>query len=160
MGSGPACGLRGAGPSWLDAEPKGDAAWQRAIREGRLLQRMLGWRTRHSRLGRRDYLEAQRSGKRVTSRHFLVLVCRRKDDAPPRLGVTVTRKVGAAVQRNRIKRLVREWFRHDGFEIGPCDVVVIPKRGLPPRLKARDVGRDLNEALSRAGYRVGSYWSA
>ena len=56
-------------------------------------------------------------------RHFLVFVVapqssRATPDTneaarlpPPRLGVTVTRKVGPAVQRNRIRRWVREAFR-------------------------------------------------
>jgi ribonuclease P protein component len=120
---------------------------------------MIGWRTRPSRLRRRDFLEARRSGQRVTSRHFFILLCRRSEGIAPRLGVTVTRKVGKAVHRSRIKRLIREWFRHDGIEIGPYDVVVIAKHGMPRDLTAREVGRELDEALSRAGFRVGRFWS-
>lgn len=32
-------------------------------------------------------------------------------EAPARLGLTVSRKVGGAVVRNRVKRWIREWFR-------------------------------------------------
>src|SRR5690606_30651670 len=48
--------------------------------------------------------------------------------APARLGITVSRKVGNAVVRNRIKRVVREAFRHSGalFDAG-IDVVVIAR---------------------------------
>lgn len=68
---------------------------------------------------RHDFLEVQGHGEKHHVRHFLVFVARHpvgRDGRPPgllpaRLGVTVTRKVGGAVIRNRIKRWVREAFR-------------------------------------------------
>jgi ribonuclease P protein component len=47
-----------------------------------------------------------------------------------RLGITVSRRVGNAVVRNRIKRRVREWFRRekDQFQTG-VDLVVIARAG-------------------------------
>lgn len=113
---------------------------------------MVGRWTRRRPLRRRDFLEAQQSGQRVSSRYFLILVRKGGEDAVPRLGVTVTRKVAGAVRRNRIKRLIREWFRCIGKGIGPYDVVVIAKRGMPHHLKLQDVERDLNRALAKAGY--------
>jgi ribonuclease P protein component len=44
-----------------------------------------------------------------------------------RLGITVTRKLGGAVTRNRAKRLIREIFRRNKIALG-YDVVVVPKR--------------------------------
>lgn len=46
---------------------------------------------------------------------------------PARLGIAATRKMGAAVERNRAKRLVREVFRHHK-PAGAVDVVVVPRR--------------------------------
>ena len=75
-------------------------------------------------------------------RHFLVFVTKRDPDAgqitrtggadalpPTRLGVTVTRKVGRAVVRNRIKRWVREAFRRERHLFAPgYDMVWVAKR--------------------------------
>ncbi len=70
---------------------------------------------------RREFLRIQGAGAKLHLRHFLVFVVppaanpamqraeKRSDDV--RLGITVTRKVGCAVVRNRIKRYVREAFR-------------------------------------------------
>ncbi|MEE8558319.1 MAG: ribonuclease P protein component [Myxococcota bacterium] len=108
---------------------------------------------------RPEFLEAQRCGARVSSRYFLIMVRGRLDAGAPRLGITVTRKVGKAVRRNRIKRLVREWFRLDGVGLGPHDLVVIAKRDLPTGLTAQEVRDDLSRALASAGYASGNGWS-
>jgi len=45
----------------------------------------------------------------------------------PRLGVAATRKMGAAVIRNRAKRLARELFRRHKIDAG-LDVIIVPRR--------------------------------
>jgi ribonuclease P protein component len=46
-----------------------------------------------------------------------------------RLGITVTRKIGSAVRRNRIKRVLRDIFRRNRSELGPpLDLVVNARR--------------------------------
>lgn len=78
-------------------------------------------------------MAAQDAGRRVHTPHFVLIVARGPEpSAPSRLGVTVTRKVGSSVRRNRVKRLVREAFRLDP-ELLPVgiDLVVIAKEGAP-----------------------------
>lgn len=51
-----------------------------------------------------------------------------------RLGVTVTRKVGGAVRRNRVKRVLREIFRRHRADLSPAlDLVVNARPGIETR---------------------------
>ena len=63
----------------------------------------------------------KRSGRLMT------LFTRERESGAARLGIAATRKMGAAVERNRAKRLVRELFRHHK-PAGALDVVVVPRR--------------------------------
>jgi ribonuclease P protein component len=96
---------------------------------------------------RSDFLTSQSEGARKATRLFIAFVFDRRDGGASRLGITVTRKVGGAVRRNRIKRLAREWFRGVRSEFGSCDLVLIAKREFPSDAKLADVRRDLDAAL-------------
>lgn len=59
---------------------------------------------------RRDFLEAAKAAKWV-SRGLVLQARARRDGEPPRVGFTVTKRIGNAVQRNRVKRRLREAVR-------------------------------------------------
>jgi ribonuclease P protein component len=61
-------------------------------------------------LKRSEFLELNQSGCKLQNDYFIAFFAPGQRDRP-RLGITVTRKVGGAAQRNRIKRIVREFFR-------------------------------------------------
>ena len=79
-------------------------------------------------LKRSEFIYISRFGKKLQDRHFIVTFCPGRSEKT-RLGVTVTRKVGDAATRNRIKRLAREHFRLNRDKItGKWDLNIIAKK--------------------------------
>jgi len=119
----------------------------------------------------RDFRRVSGCGVRAASRNFVLLA----SAVPPndaknpqmsnRLGVTVSRRVGNAVARNRIKRRIREWFRHleasrassdcsrgapgGTTRVGNYELVVIARRDAA-EIGYAEVTRDLTSLFERA----------
>ena len=100
-------------------------------------------------LKRWEFLFLQQKGKKRHSQHFLVAsVLTQREHS--RLGITTSRRFGNAVVRNRMKRLLREFFRTHQTLITPvCDIVVIPKAGAE-QLTLAQVAEELEKVLSIA----------
>ena len=80
-------------------------------------------------LNRKDFVNLNRSGKRYRIKHFTVISKENGLDIS-RLGITVNKKIGNAVKRNKVKRLVREFFRlNKGHAPKGHDIVIIANRG-------------------------------
>ena len=78
----------------------------------------------------RDFQRVNRTGVRRASAHFVAVVAPARSEGGPKLGLAVSRRVGNAVARNRVKRRVREWFRRAREELPPgTDWVVIARAG-------------------------------
>lgn len=78
---------------------------------------------------RSEFLAAQRFAQKFHTRSFLGLVVLSTDAQKSRIGITTSKKVGNAVQRNHIRRLIRESFRRHKLELLPgFDIVVIAKK--------------------------------
>lgn len=97
-----------------------------------------------------DFQRAYRRRLTVSDQRLLVFGCE-NGLAHPRLGLSVSRKLGGAVVRNRWKRLIREAFRLSRPELPEgVDLVVIPRQGVEPVLS------QLLESLPRLAGRVAS----
>jgi ribonuclease P protein component len=75
---------------------------------------------------RREFLKLQRHGRRHHTPCFVVVQAA-ADGPISRLGVTVSSRVGNAVVRNRVKRIVREIFRERRRLLSALDIVVIAR---------------------------------
>jgi ribonuclease P protein component len=93
-------------------------------------------------LKRPEFIRLSRSGTKFQNRHFIFLYSRSHWEYS-RIGITVSRKVGDAVLRNRIKRLVRENFRRMRPMIaGAWDINIIAKKNAA-NLSGDEVGSSL-----------------
>ena len=96
---------------------------------------------------RREFLRAQAQGKRLHTPHFGVVLAP-AGLAHPRLGLVVTRRLGKAVQRNRVKRLLREFFRRHQTGLPAVDLVIMAKKGAAA-LQYQQVEEELGRLLLR-----------
>jgi ribonuclease P protein component len=110
---------------------------------------------RRGRLSRSaDFDRVFRHGRSQGGRELVLYVFPRgEDDGPPRLGLSVSRKVGNAVERNKVKRLLREAFTSGGLSLAPgTDAVVVARpdaKALVEREGLPGIARVLGELLDR-----------
>ena len=103
------------------------------------------------RLRKRAEFLAVRRGDKRRGRLFLLEVLDRGDDGAPRVGFTVTRKVGNAVERNRIRRRLKEAVRLDAAGdmaagkdyviVGRSEILSVPFDDLKAELSRRIRGK-------------------
>lgn len=110
-------------------------------------------RLRRSADFQRCYREGRRRSGALATLHFVA-----NDLGHPRLGVTVSRKVGNAVVRNRLKRWTRDYFRREAPRAGLAGIDLVvhykPAAGLAagPAVRA-ELARGCDEWLERQSRR-------
>jgi ribonuclease P protein component len=102
------------------------------------------------RLTRRTDFRAAASGVRTSASAFVLQARRRARDGPARVGFTVSRQVGNAVERNRVRRRLREIVRlvAGGVLRAGHDYVLVGRRAALAQ-PFDEIRRELNAALSR-----------
>jgi ribonuclease P protein component len=98
---------------------------------------------------RADFLAAA-AGARAAVPAFVVQIRDRTDPGPTRVGYTVSKKVGNAVERNRVRRRLRELVKRNGppFMRPHCDYVLVGRRAALGR-SFDTMLDDLKSALKR-----------
>ena len=119
----------------------------------------MGESARRSRLSRSaEFDRVYRAGRSVQHRLLVLYRFDRPDDVAPmddnssRIGITVSKKVGGAVQRNRIKRQLREALQACDAIDPAADYVAIAKPGLPERVEREgfdDLTQIVNELAAK-----------
>lgn len=97
-----------------------------------------------------DFARIERQGTRASATLLVVIARVRHDGRPGRVGFTVSRKVGNAVVRNRVRRRLRELVRRHKGWLHARDLIVIVK----PEAATADaaaLGAQLAALVERAG---------
>ncbi|HEY4451868.1 MAG TPA: ribonuclease P protein component [Solirubrobacteraceae bacterium] len=106
-----------------------------------------------------EFERVYRHGRSSANRHLVLYSFPNETTEPPRVGLSVSRKVGGAVERNRVKRLLREAFSAAEAELRPGhDIVAVarpPLRELAERDGLAGVEASLRELLVKGGLRAG-----
>ena len=108
------------------------------------------------------YNKAYRQGKRAVEKHVAVYVlrdfaaARLKKENPQkvfvnRLGLTVSKKIGGAVQRNRAKRIIRAAYDAKRDELKTGFLIVIAARSASVNLKSTEIKQQLDSAFTKLG---------
>ncbi|HTC60983.1 MAG TPA: ribonuclease P protein component [Solirubrobacteraceae bacterium] len=107
-----------------------------------------------------EFERVYRQGRSVANRHLVLYTFPNASTQRLRLGLSVSRKVGGAVQRNKVKRLLREAFvKAEGSLKPDQDVVVVarpPAGDLAEREGLAGLDGALQELITKAGLREGS----
>jgi ribonuclease P protein component len=97
-----------------------------------------------------DFSRVLRTGRSFANHRAVLYVLGRGDQAPARVGFVTSRRLGNAVVRNRVRRLLREAVRECGAEVpAGLDLVWIGRSG-SVGAREPDVAASVRELMERA----------
>jgi ribonuclease P protein component len=106
---------------------------------------------RSHRLKKNEHFQAVfQKGSSAANKQFIVYSSRQEGQAAFRVGISVSKKIGIAVTRNRVKRLIREAIAQLEDVIQPgLDLVVIARPGVE-RMTLEEIKQSLKHVMKRA----------
>ncbi|MBW7475629.1 ribonuclease P protein component [Paenibacillus oenotherae] len=100
---------------------------------------------------RNDFSRIYRHGKSFANGQFVVYWSRQMKAEPFRLGVSASKKIGNAVVRNRMRRMVKEIVRaHKERIVEKIDLIVIVRKPAVD-MKMKELDKSMLHVLKRAG---------
>ena len=99
----------------------------------------------------KDFQAVYKNGRSYANQYLVMYIKKRNDDGENRVGISVSKKVGNSVKRNRARRLMRESYRHIQDKL-PCgyDFIIIARNTINDK-KCSEVEKSLISAFRRTG---------
>lgn len=100
---------------------------------------------------RSDFDQVFKTGKSFVGRYLVINIVRTDNDSI-RAGLIVSKKMGNAVRRNRVRRLLKELFRRNAHILPKgCDVVILPRGSFRNEsLKYQDISPEAELLFKKA----------
>jgi len=98
----------------------------------------------------RTFRRLYSKGKRIVSPLFILYVMPNRSEKQ-RLGITVSKKIGKAVERNRAKRIIREAFRLTKSELKPGFDIIFVARASTVSSTSTQIKKEMNRCFTAVG---------
>ncbi|MBH5319300.1 ribonuclease P protein component [Paenibacillus sp. GSMTC-2017] len=100
---------------------------------------------------REDFSRIYRGGKSFANGQFVVYWSKQRIADPFRLGVSTSKKIGNAVMRNRMRRMVKEIVRHLENRIVPNTDLILIVRKPATTMTLKEMEKSINHVLKKSG---------
>jgi ribonuclease P protein component len=95
-----------------------------------------------------EFVRIYKKGRFFAGKYIVIYVMKNRQDIN-RLGITVNKKVGNSVRRNRIKRLIRESYRFYEEFIPDCNDIVFVARSVETEYGFADIRKEMKFLLKK-----------
>ncbi|WP_424769348.1 ribonuclease P protein component [Paenibacillus sp. sgz302251] len=100
---------------------------------------------------REEFSRIYRGGKSFANGQFVVYWSKQASADPFRLGVSASKKIGNAVVRNRMRRMIKEIIRHQADRIVPKTDFILIVRKPATLMKMKEMEKSILHVLKKAG---------
>jgi ribonuclease P protein component len=97
-----------------------------------------------------DFQTVFKQGKSIANRQFVIYMLQKPEEREFRIGLSVSKKIGNAVTRNRVKRLIRQVFLEEKHRIATGNEFIIIARKPAADMNYHEVKSSLNHLFRKA----------